>query len=105
MTRPRPYDLPVTKLTLSPGKPGTMDGLHGVYVYWFVADHEYTREHWQRMWWMAKDLLQTGVLQRWAYITYFAVCAPGQEDATFERLSKMIAASVPEFQLAPRAAP
>jgi hypothetical protein len=53
------------------------------------------------MWWMAKDMMLTGVLQRWAYVTYFAVCAPGEEDATFERMKKMIAASVPEFQLTP----
>ena len=43
----------------------------------------------------------TGVLQRWAYISYFTVCAPGEEDATFERMEKLIAASVPEYQLPP----
>jgi hypothetical protein len=47
-------------------------------------------------------LLTTGVLQRWAYISYFAVCEPGQEDAAFERVKKLIVASVPEFQLAPK---
>ena len=47
-------------------------------------------------------LFRTGVLQRWAMISYFAVCAPGQEEATFERLKKFIAASAPEFQLVPR---
>jgi len=41
-------------------------------------------------------------LQRWAYISCFAVCLPGQEEATFERLKKFIAASVPEFQLTPK---
>jgi hypothetical protein len=56
------------------------------------------------MWWMARDLLCTGVLQRWASIGYFAQCARGQEDATFERITKLIAASAPEFQLVPRPA-
>jgi hypothetical protein len=105
MDRPYPYDLPVTKLI------ATREGkeqeraftARGVYVVWFVADDdEYTARHWQRMWWMARDLLRTGVLQRWAMISYFAVCAPGQEEATFERMKKLINASVPEFQLAPR---
>jgi hypothetical protein len=54
------------------------------------------------MWWMARDLMKTGVLQRWAYINYFAPCLPGQEQATFERIKKMIAASAPQFQLTPR---
>jgi hypothetical protein len=50
---------------------------------------------------MARDVLFTGELDRWAYITFFSVCAPGQEDATFERMKKLIAAAVPEFQLVP----
>jgi hypothetical protein len=29
------------------------------------------------------------------------VCAPGQEEATFERMKKLIAAAVPEFQRVP----
>jgi hypothetical protein len=108
MDRPYPYDLPVTKFIAT--KEVTIDGqpvvARGIYVPWFVADHdEYTARHWQRMWWMARDLLSTGVLQRWASIGYFAYCAPGQEDATFERMKKFIVASAPEFQLVPRKAP
>jgi hypothetical protein len=83
---------------------GQKAAARGVYVCWFVADNdEYTAQHWQRMWWMARDLFRTGVLQRWAFISYFSICAPGREDATFERIKKLIAASVPEFQLVPRA--
>ena len=108
MDRPYPYELPVTKFIAT--KEVTIDGqpvvARGIYVLWFVADHdEYTARHWQRMWWMARDLLSTGVLQRWASIGYFAYCAPGQEDATFERMKKFIVASAPEFQLIPRKAP
>jgi hypothetical protein len=105
MDQPYPYDLPVMKLIASRDVTagGQARTARGVYVQWFVADgDEYTARHWQRMWWMARDLLCTGVLQRWASISYFSVCAPGQEEVTFTRLKKFISASAPEFQLVPR---
>jgi hypothetical protein len=105
MDRPYPYDLPVMKLIASGEVTigGQKKPARGVYVQWFVADgDEFTARHWQRMWWMARDLLRTGVLQRWASISYFTICAPGQEDAAFERLKKLISASAPDFQLVPR---
>jgi hypothetical protein len=98
MSRPRPYELEVHELRCSrddPVKP------HGVYVYWFVADNEMTARHGSRMWNMAWELLKTGVLQRWAYITYFARCEPGQDDATYARMEKLIQATVPQFQTVP----
>ena len=101
--KPHPYDLPVMKFLMSGDL--TIDGkkvkASGVYVFWFVAENEYTASPGQRMWWMARDLVRTGVLQRWACVSYFAACEPGREDATFERVKKLIAASVPEFQLTP----
>jgi len=42
---------------------------------------------------MARDLFHTGVLQRWASVSCLSACLPGQEDATFERMKKFIAAS------------
>ena len=72
----------------------------GIYVYWFVADNELTADHLQRMWWMARDLVRTGTLQRWAYVGCFATCLPGGEQPTFERMKQFIAAAAPEFQLA-----
>jgi hypothetical protein len=103
MERPFAYDLPVMKLIAN--QTLTINGqpvpTRGVYVYWFVAQNQYTATHWKRMWWMFRDVFRTGVLQRWAYVTYFSICAPGQEDATYERMKKLIAASVPEFQLVP----
>jgi hypothetical protein len=100
--RPRPYDLPVMKFIATHAATDRYPALQGVYVCWFVADNdEYTPRHWQRMWWLARDLFRTGVLQRWALVSYFAVCGPGQEEATFEQMKKFIAASVPEFQLVP----
>ncbi len=103
MQFPVAYDLPVMKLkTMGTflNKDGERQQVGGVYVYWFVARDELTADHLERMWWMARDLVKDGVLQRWAYITYFAICYPGQEDATYERMAKFIQAAVPKFQLA-----
>jgi hypothetical protein len=41
------------------------------------------------------------VLQRWAYVTYFSLCAPGQEEATYTRMRQFISDIVPEIQLTP----
>src|SRR5208283_3761815 len=59
MDRPCSYDLPVMKFIAT--KAFTDNGRaltgRGVYIFWFVADDdEYTARHWQRMWWMARDL-------------------------------------------------
>lgn len=97
MTKPAPYDLPVMKLTASKSLKG--EPYRALYVYWFVSDNRITARHDERMWWMAKDLLTKGVLSRWAYVAYFLVCRPGEEEAAFQRMVKFMGASVPEFQL------
>jgi len=51
------------------------------------------------MWWMFTNLMRTGTLQRWAYVTCFAACQPGQEEATFKRMKKLIASTVPQFHV------
>ena len=76
---------------LSDRPTGRSKQVGGIYVFWLVADGEETPDNYQRMWWQARDLLRTGVLQRWAYVSYFSVCAPGQEEATFERMKNFIA--------------
>jgi hypothetical protein len=99
-----PYQLPVAKWVISnsfPGPDGHNQPVGGLYVFWFVADGEQTTDNYERMWWLGRDLLRTGILQRWAYVSYFAVCAPGQEEAAFERMKRMIAQAVPEFQKPP----
>ena len=100
-----PYALPVLKW-VTHNSFQTPDGrkqeVSGVYVFWFVADNEQTPNYVQFQYYLLRDLLFTGALQRWAYISYFTICAPGQEDAAFERVKKLIAASVPEYQLAPK---
>ena len=47
------------------------------------------------------DLLSKAVWQRWAYVSYFSACEPGREDAAAARMEKVIAATVPEFQMPP----
>jgi hypothetical protein len=101
---PQSYQLPVAKWVLGQSiqtPDGQKQQVSALYVFWLVADGEETPDNYQRMWWQARDLLRTGVLQRWAYVSCFAICAPGREDAAFERLEKFIAASVPEYQLPP----
>jgi len=107
--RPQPYDLPVVKIVASreAAVAGQTQTWRGVYVYWFVCDGAISGEPsgFERMWWMARELLRTGVLQRWAYVTCFSVCPPGREEETFKRMQRFIALAVPEFQLVPKPAP
>lgn len=102
LRRPQPVDLPVMKLVAN--KTIEVDGKKasssGVYVYWFVAENAFTPHHGERVWNMAAHLLKTGELQRWAYITYFCPCRPGAEEYAFERIKKLMNATVPDFQLA-----
>jgi hypothetical protein len=78
---------------------GSQQLVKAVYVYWFVADGHITAQHEQRMWWMAKELLTTGTLQRWAYVSVLAQCLPGQEEATYAQIKEFIAASTPQYHL------
>ncbi len=100
---PVPYDLPVTLLTTT-GEFKQPDGQMGhrrfLYLYWFVADGEVTADHKQRMARMALRLIKTGELQRWAYISCLADCEVGREAELLVEMQKLIAAAVPQFQLA-----
>lgn len=94
--------LPVAKWVVSnelPGSDGNKVPVAGVYVFWFVADNEETTENNQRIWWLARDFVRSGVLQRWAYVSFFTYCAPGEESAAYEKMKKLIGAATPEFQL------
>lgn len=103
MDRPVAYDLPVMRLDAS--RPAQLEGQtvtqKGVYVYWFVDADRFTAQHTRRFLWMARDMVLKNELDRWAYVTFFSVCLPGQEQATFDRMKQLIIAAVPEFQLAP----
>lgn len=106
LTRPVPYNLPVNKLVFTKqvqNKDGEAQTVRGLYVYWYVDGNRITaNENKWMLWWMPRDLLLHGVLERWAYIAFFSPCLPGQEDATYERMKQLIAATVPQFQLVPR---
>jgi hypothetical protein len=97
-----PYQLQAAawKLSQTFKRPdGEEEKVHGIYVYWYVANNEETWDHNKMLEWLTLDFLHTGTLQRWAYISYFAVCRPGQEDAAIDRIKSFIAAQTPEFQL------
>lgn len=101
LDRPRPFRLPYTRMdaTREVQLPNGSRATQGaVYVYWFVSGTRLSNDHLQRMWWLATDLVRTGELQRWAYLGVLGACLPGQEDATFERLTAFIREAVPEFQ-------
>lgn len=104
---PMPYRLPVAKWKVSrlvQQPDGQNVKISGVYAFWFVADNEHTTGIVPFQCYLVRDLLLKGILQRWAYVSYFSQCLPGQEEATFARMQKLIAASVPEFQLPPQTA-
>ncbi|MEY3276685.1 MAG: hypothetical protein RL153_1953, partial [Verrucomicrobiota bacterium] len=70
----------------------------GIYVFWFVADGQLTNSHLERQGWLIRDLLLRQVLQRWAYVAYFADCNPGEEEATYQAIVELVQASVADFQ-------
>jgi len=103
---PRPYELPVMKWIVSntfSAPDGSQQNVSGLYVFWFVTENQTTDNFPAMLKSMLFHQLRHGVLQRWAYVSFFAVCAPGQEDATFARMKELITAAVPEFQLPPSA--
>lgn len=105
MTRPVAYELPVMRVVATidtTGENGQPVRRSCVYAYWFVDADHFTAQHNEWKLRMAKDFLLTGVLDRWAYVTFFSVCAPGQEEEAFARMKKLITAAVPEFQLVPQ---
>jgi hypothetical protein len=101
--RPLPYDLPVRHIIAARQAQinGQIYDERGIYVYWYVDADHYAPTPAARNLIMARDVLLKGELDRWAYISFFAVCGPGQEEATFNQIKKLIQAAVPEFQLVP----
>jgi hypothetical protein len=101
MNQPYSYDIPAMKLTAtrmvqnSNGPPQVVNCL---YVYWFVSANQITSEEGSRIWSIASTLLQKGEIERWAYISYFVPCPPGEESAKFDEMRKFIGATAPEIQ-------
>ncbi|MBI5802695.1 MAG: exosortase [Verrucomicrobia bacterium] len=103
IAQPHPHEVPALKLTASKvftTETGQRVPLRAIYVYWFVADGALTAHRSERLASMAKELLRTGTLQRWAYVACFAQCLPGEEDKAFARVKEFAAEAVPEFQRA-----
>jgi hypothetical protein len=102
-----PYELPTGKWKLNishKAQDGSEQTFSGVYVFWFVTENQVTDSFPEVMRSMLFHLVRHGELQRWAYISYFTVCLPGQEDAAYARLKDLIIASVPQYQLPPATA-
>ncbi|MGH7941691.1 MAG: exosortase-associated EpsI family protein [Limisphaerales bacterium] len=100
-----PYPLHVARWDLSATfqePDGKKAIAHAVYVFWYVARNEETPDHDKMLEQTTFNLFRTGELQRWAYISYFAACGAGQQDAAFGQMKKLIAAQVPQFQLRPK---
>jgi len=105
MTGPPAYDLPAMKWTLSKmytDPQGHTFPIEGIYVFWFTADNKLTDSHSERLWWMWRDLLKTGVLERWAYISYFTAFLPKNEANAAEHMKQFVSTSAPQFQLPPK---
>lgn len=103
----QPYELPVMKWIISntySAPDGGKKNVSGLYVFWFVTENQTADTFPAMLKSMLFNQVAHGVLQRWAYVSYFTACAPGQEDAAFARMKELIAASVPEFQRPPAAA-
>jgi len=97
--QPYAYDLPVVKMVSSRDN----GAVRGIYVYYYVADGGFYAgtSGAGHMWRSARDVLTTGTLPRWAYVSYFTACPPEAEQAAFERIKQFIAAATPQFQLYP----
>ena len=99
------YDLNVQKWTVHntfAAPDGSATTVSGLYVFWFVAEDNATDNYTSIQKSILYHLLRHGVLERWAYVSYFTRCLPGQEAAAFDRIKNLIAQSVPEFQLPPK---
>lgn len=101
MERPHRYALPVRKFTAGrlvqePGGQQARQG--GLYFFWFVSQDHLTASHWSRVGWLTWDLVRRGILPRWAYVSAFVGCSPGQEARAAERAERFLEAAVPEFQ-------
>jgi hypothetical protein len=102
--KPHPYELKVMKMTVSKSmtrSDGSSQEVGGVYVYWFASDKQLTPFHLERMWLMARDLVITGVLKRWSYVSLLSTCEPGKETEIYSRMKELIPDLIPEFQLTP----
>ncbi|HTI69980.1 MAG TPA: exosortase/archaeosortase family protein [Candidatus Limnocylindria bacterium] len=80
-----------------PGRPKEKSS--GLYMYWFVAEGSRVPDYVRREWYMLKDVILTGEIKRWAYISFFADCRPGEEDALHDKMKSLIQLAQPEIEV------
>ncbi len=71
-----------------------------VFAYLFIAADRQTSSHSQRHLLTMQDLLLRGVMPRWTGIQCFTRCKEGEEDATFEKMKRLLALAVPAMRSA-----
>lgn len=102
---PSPYVLKATCLTSSKifrdPQSGKESPISSVYIYWFVSEKRTVPGHSEALWAISQDLLTTGTLYPWAYVSCFGRCLPGQEGAATARMKRLLSEAVPQFQLTP----
>ena len=101
---PSPYVLKATCLTstkMAKKEDGTKFPISGIYIYWFVSEERLVPTHELAQWAITRDLITSGTLYPWAYVSVFAVFMPGQEEAALARAKELIASTAPQFQLVP----
>jgi len=97
------YELTAMRWTLENSykdESGTVHQMRGFYLFWFTAENEITGEH--PFWRIMREVLLTGVLPRWSYVSYFCYFPPEKETEMTARLTEFVAASAPSFQLPPK---
>lgn len=101
---PESYRLKATCLILSKDKrepSGEKTRSSGIYIYWFVSENRMAPGHTEAIYYVTRDMVTTGVLYPWAYVSCFSICAPGQEGVLLNRMKRLISITTPEFQLYP----
>lgn len=84
---------------LAPVSPGSGAGAsRAVFAYLFLAADRQTSSHTQRHLLTMQDLLLRGVMPRWSGIQCFTRCKEGEEDATFEKMKRLLAVAVPALR-------
>lgn len=101
IARPTPYLLKATCLTSTKISQKDKRPYTSLYIYWFVSERRTVPGHPEALWAISQDLLTTGTLYPWAYVSCFSYCQPGQEGLYLSRMKRLISTTVPEFQLTP----
>lgn len=96
----KPFDLDVQRydMTREFDIAGRKVRKNGVYVFWFVADGIRTASEAERQWRMITDIIARGESPRWAYLAFFTTCEPGEEDAAFARIAKVVSLATPGIE-------